>query len=167
VSAAITEWSAKEAVAASALVRERHGLEPWLDRLEAIYSEILQEPPFYDEAAEGAAVGTFITEWVPHYGQEAPWRRLANLVSSPPLGSPIHALESELNSLAQKIDELKALPLLTFTLARKIDDLKAVLSLPSLGVRLVVRGVYRRVVALRFGMLINHFVQRMRQLLTG
>jgi hypothetical protein len=37
VSAAIAEWSAKEAVAASALVRERHGLEPWLDRLEAIF----------------------------------------------------------------------------------------------------------------------------------
>jgi hypothetical protein len=184
VSAAIAEWSAEEAIAASELVRERHGLEAWLDRLEVIYSEIVQESPSYDEAAEAAAVGTFITDWVPHYGQEAPWRRLADLVSSQSLGSPIHALENELNglgqkinavsdlpfhtlTLARKIDELRDLPLLTLRLARKIDELKAVHSRPSPSVWLAVRGVYQHVVALRPFMQIKHFLERMRQLLTG
>ena len=92
VSAAIADWSAAEAAAAAALVREQRGLEAHLDLLEQIYAEMLAEKPVPDEAGEAAAVGAFIAGWVPHFDQRAPWRRLAERVSSPALGSPIDAL---------------------------------------------------------------------------
>jgi len=105
VSAAIADWSAAEAAAAAALVHEQRGLEAHLDRLELIYDQMLAEVLMHDEAGEAAAVGNFIAGWVPHYDQRAPWRRLAEQVSSPPLGSPIDALETGINTGINKVVE--------------------------------------------------------------
>lgn len=85
IAAAIAEWSAEEAAAASALVREQCGLEAALDRLEAIYAELLAMPPAGDLAAEAAATGAFIAGWVPHFDQRAPWRAMADAVAEPAL----------------------------------------------------------------------------------
>ena len=107
VSAAIADWSAAEAAAAAALVREQRGLEAHLDRLEQIYAEMLAEKPVPDEAGEAAAVGAFIAGWVPHFDQRAPWRRLAERVSSPPLGSPIDALGHGIDAAVQRLDAVE------------------------------------------------------------
>jgi hypothetical protein len=124
--AAIADWSAEEAAAASALVRERCGLEPWLDRLEAIYSEILEQASPHDPAAEAATMGNFIADWVPNYNQQAPWQRLAVQVSSPPPASPIDALERGLTAVVQKVDDLVAAQSEALTtIARKVDSLAA------------------------------------------
>lgn len=109
VSAAIADWSAAEAAAAAALVHEQRGLEAHLDRLELIYDQMLAEVLTHDEAGEAAAVGNFIAGWVPHYDQRAPWRRLAEQVSSPPLGSPIEALETGINNVVQRLAAVEAL----------------------------------------------------------
>jgi hypothetical protein len=107
LSAAISAWSAPEAVAASALVREQCGLELSLARLESIYSEMLAAAgPVLDPTAEAAAVGNFIAAWVPHFNQQAPWRRLADTVASPRLGSPIDVLNIGLTRLAERVDAL-------------------------------------------------------------
>lgn len=95
IAAAIAEWSAEEAVAASALVREQCGLEATLDRLEAIYAELLATPPAGELAAEAAATGAFIAGWVPHFDQRAPWRGMADSVAAPalPISPEAHAIQ--------------------------------------------------------------------------
>jgi hypothetical protein len=153
LSAAIADWTADEALAASVLVKERCGLEVLLDRLDTIYSEMLAEPRLLDQAAEAAAVGTFIAAWVPHFDQKAPWRRLADNVASPPLGSPIDALNVRLTTLAERVDVLgspvDALNVRLTTLAEKVDVLIAqkVAQPLSVNMRLaaMVRGLWRRI----------------------
>jgi hypothetical protein len=165
LSAAIADWSAAEAVAASALVRERCGLELRLARLDTIYSEMLAAAPVVDAAAEAAAVGTFIAGWVPHFDQQAPWRRLADTVANPRLGSPIDALNVRLTTLTEKVD------IRLTTLTEKVDILSAAVGatlkaaqLPlSLGMRLeaIARGLWRRVVPLRLREPLHRFRRRL------
>jgi hypothetical protein len=159
LSAAIADWSAAEAVAASALVRERCGLELRLAQLDAIYSEMLAAAPVVDAAAEAAAVGTFIAGWVPNFDQQAPWRRLADTVANPHLGSPIDALNVRLTTVTEKLD------IRLTTLTEKVDILSAAVGILTAAVggapktaRLplglsvwpgIARGLWRRVVPLR------------------
>jgi hypothetical protein len=187
LSAAIADWSAAEAVAASALVRERCGLELRLAQLDTIYSEMLAAAPVVDAAAEAAAVGTFIAGWVPNFDQQAPWRRLADTVANPRLGSPIDALNVRLTTLTEKVD----IRLMTFTekvdihltkltekidihltkLTEKADVLSAAVGGAPKAARLplslsvwseaIARGLWRRVVPLRLREPLHRFRRRL------
>jgi hypothetical protein len=145
VKAAISDWSASEALAASVLIRERCGLEGSLDRLETIYSDMLSDLLPHDEAAEAAAVGNFITGWVPHFGQGAPWRRLADQVANPELYSP----ETRLTTLTEKGEEFTMTQLQALQLIlRRLDVLDSKLPLPNFAIRfeMLMRGLWRRIV---------------------
>ncbi len=115
VAAAIAEWSAPEATAASALVRTHCDLEAMLDQLETTYRELLAEPLPADPLAEAAAVGAFISAWTPHFDLTAPWRRLAEQVAPalPPLQAPLEpwamAVRADVAALGEKIDALEGL----------------------------------------------------------
>lgn len=168
LNAAIANWSRAEAVAASELVRERCGLELSLDRLDVIYTKILTASPVADTAAEAAAVGNFIAGWVPHFDQQAPWRRLADSVADPPLGSPLDALELRLTTLTERVDVLASpVDMLNFRLTAitdKIESLNvAVGGVSSPGMRLdaVARGLWRRVVPLRVREPLHRFRRRL------
>jgi hypothetical protein len=146
-----------------------------LARLDTIYSEMLAAAPMLDAAAEAAAVGTFIAGWVPHFDQQAPWRRLADIVANPPLGSPIDALKVGLTTLTEKVDALgspiDALKVGLTTLTEKVDALGATVGgalkaarLPlSLSMRLeaILRGLWRRVVPLRLREPLHRFRRRL------
>ena len=173
VSAAIADWSAAEAAAAAALVREQRGFEAHLDRLEQIYAEMLAEKPAPDEAGEAAAVGAFIAGWVPHFDQRAPWRQLAERVSSSPLGSPIEALGQRLDAVERDMAGLKdashsleagitAVNAKLGTLAEGIGHLAALQAEPDLGARIeaVVAGMWRRVLPQRIRAPLYRFRKR-------
>lgn len=132
IAAAIAEWSAEEAAAASALVREQHGLEATLDRLESIYAELLATPPAGDLAAEAAATGAFIAGWVPHFDQRAPWRSMADSVAAPalPVSPDVHAMQSVmlpmLNALQSEASAVRGqLDLLALRLAAAEAEMRA------------------------------------------
>jgi len=129
VSASIADWSTSEAVAASTLIRERSGLDRSLDRLEAIYTDMLAKPSIQDEALEAAAVGAFIAGWVPHFDQNAPWRRLADHVAQPSMGSIGEAQNQSLAALAAGVDALATAQSETRELLSATDHAAALRSL--------------------------------------
>jgi hypothetical protein len=94
-----------------------------------------------DMAAEAAAVAAFITGWVPHFDQHAPWRRLAEQAAQPPLTSPIGQLKIGLAAVAQKVDAL----------ATQTEALNAAVRNPGLRQSLAafLRAVARRLVPAR------------------
>jgi hypothetical protein len=106
IAAAIAEWSAEEASAASSLIRAERGLDAALDRLEAIYADILAERRAADPAAEAAAVGAFIAGWVPSFDLKAPWRDAADAVSRPFDSAPAGDLEWQMADLRGRVAEL-------------------------------------------------------------
>ncbi len=106
IAAAIAEWSAEEASAASSLIRAERGLDAALDRLEAIYADILAERRAADPAAEAAAVGAFIAGWVPSFDLKAPWRDAADAVSRPFDSVPAGDLEWQMADLRGRVAEL-------------------------------------------------------------
>lgn len=108
IAAAIAEWSAAEAVAATAIVRARHDFERTLDRIEALYAEVLAEPFVPDPTAEAAATAAFITGWVPGFDLQAPWRRLAEAVGVPPHAEPVERLRAEVAALSGQVQHLAA-----------------------------------------------------------
>ncbi|WP_431281266.1 glycosyltransferase [Humitalea sp. 24SJ18S-53] len=108
VAAAIAAWSAAEAEAATALVRDRCGIEPWLDGLETIYRDMLALPALDNAPAEAAAVGVFISRWVPHLDQDAAWRRLADQIGWPARGSPLDRVGQEIAGLAAAVAQTQA-----------------------------------------------------------
>ena len=65
---------------------------------------MLKLQPSATPHAEAAAVGAFIAGWVPHFGQEAPWRRLAEQVSQPAPSAPMDVLTKHSVALSQKVD---------------------------------------------------------------
>lgn len=102
VAAAIAEWSAAEASAAAALVREANDLEAMLDRIEAIHAEVLGEALVSDPAAEAAAMGAFIAGWVPNFDLQAPWLRLSLAVGGLSATAPLETLPGHVAALAER-----------------------------------------------------------------
>jgi hypothetical protein len=108
VSAAIAAWSAAEAAQAAALIQAQCGMEALLDRLEGIYLEMAGNPADHDGTAEAAAVGAFIAGWVPNYDQNAPWRKLAEHVSAPPLGSALDDIAKGITALTNTVEAIRS-----------------------------------------------------------
>jgi hypothetical protein len=153
-------------------VQERRALETAIDRLETIYSEMLAAAPRDDVAADAAAVGAFIADWVPHLDQRAPWRRLAEQMADPPLSSPANAIKNNVTTLARRVDTLaeKADTLAgkVDILAEKVDMLAGkvdiLASVPrSLSLRLedMLRGLWRRVLPVRLREPLHRFRRRL------
>ncbi|PZW50979.1 glycosyl transferase family 4 [Humitalea rosea] len=99
LAAAIAEYSAGEAEAAAALVRAESGIETMLDRLEAIYDEMLATPVPVDPAAEAAALGRFLSGWVPSFNPALPWYPLVEAVA-PRAPAPPPRIEALVEALA-------------------------------------------------------------------
>lgn len=110
IAAAIAEWSAEEASAASALIRAERDLEALLDRIEVIHAEVLAEGAPTDPAQAAAAVGAFITGWVPSFDLQAPWRRLATAVDGgAPVLSPTEILSGQVAALREQVAQQAAI----------------------------------------------------------
>jgi len=101
IARAIADWSAAEAAAAAALVRERCGLEALLDRIEALHAGVLAEAGAVEPEAAAAAVGAFLAGWVPNFHEQAPWRDLAAYIGQAP--DPAAPLRAELGALAGQV----------------------------------------------------------------
>ncbi len=103
VATAIATWNAGEVAGVSDLVRAQYGIEHQLDRLETIYRDMIHTAHDRDIPAEAAATGAFIAMWTPHFDQNAPWRRLADQVATPPVNSPMDALGQAIGSLSTNV----------------------------------------------------------------
>jgi Glycosyltransferase Family 4 len=165
VSAAIAAWSAEEATAASVLVQKRRALEAAIDRLETIYAEMLAAPPRDDVAADATAIGAFIADWVPHFGQRAPWRRLAEQVADPALSSPANAMKNNVTTLVRRVDTLaEKVDILAGKvdmLAGKVDTLASAPRSLSLRLEDMLRGLWRRVLPVRLREPLYRFRRRL------
>jgi hypothetical protein len=158
VSAAIAAWSREEATAASMLVQKRRALEGTIDRLETIYADMLAASPQDDVAADAAAVGAFIADWVPHLGPRAPWRRLAEQVANPPLSPPANAMKNTVTTLVRQVDILAEK---VDMLAGKVDTLASAPRSLSLRLEAVLRGLWRRVLPVRLREPLHRFRRRL------
>jgi hypothetical protein len=158
VSAAIAAWSREEATAASMLVQKRRALEGTIDRLETIYADMLAASPQDDVAADAAAVGAFIADWVPHLGQRAPWRRLAEQVANPPLSPPANAMKNTVTTLVRQVDILAEK---VDMLAGKVDTLASAPRSLSLRLEAVLRGLWRRVLPVSLREPLHRFRRRL------
>jgi hypothetical protein len=106
LTAAIADWSAEEASAASQYIRAHCSIETQLDELETIYHDLASSAGPGDPEAEAAAIGNFIAQWTPHFDHQAPWRRLADQVAFPPIDSPLDALTRSTNAVAHAVAQL-------------------------------------------------------------
>ncbi|MEA2994944.1 MAG: hypothetical protein QOG74_493 [Alphaproteobacteria bacterium] len=158
VGASIAAWSREEATAASMLVQKCRALEGTIDRLETIYADMLAASPQDDVAADAAAVGAFIADWVPHLGQRAPWRRLAEQVANPPLSPPANAMKNTVTTLVRQVDILAEK---VDMLAGKVDTLASAPRSLSFRLEAVLRGLWRRVLPVRLREPLHRFRRRL------
>ncbi len=103
IAAAIADWSATEAAAASALVRAERDFETLLDRIDALHDAVLAEGYVTDPTQAAAAIGAFIAGWVPNFDLQAPWRRLSLAVGGPSDSAPVETLPSQIAALTEQI----------------------------------------------------------------
>ena len=105
IEAAISEWSVEEIGKVESFVHANRGLESLIDQLEDIYHGMLQAPAVLHADEENAAVGAFITGWVPGFDSHAPWRHLAEAVSTLRLG-PYATIEDQVAELSAGTGDL-------------------------------------------------------------
>ena len=148
IAAAIADWSASEAAEVTTLLRAERDFEVVLDRIEAIHAELCAEEHVTDPAEAAAAIGAFITGWVPSFDTQAPWHRLSLAVGGPSDTAPIEVLPGQVAALTEQIamlDERQAAIMATLaTLHAEVSALAALRAeLSAQGVRserLAMRG---------------------------